>query len=84
MVALNGTIDEWVEGDDGRWSRKGHPEDGIITVTPGAKYIDFADLFAKRAEPEPPPEPDPVLVKIADLEARLDKLEADNFLAATP
>ena len=83
MAALPGTLDEWVQHEEGRWSRKDHPEDGIITITLGGKYLDFADLFAKRALPDPPPEPDPRDLKIADLETRLAKLEADNFLAAS-
>ena len=83
MAALNGSIDEWTQDKDGRWYRPGHPEDGVITITPGAKYVDFADYYAKRAEPEPPPDPDPRDVKIADLETRLAKLEAKAVAAPT-
>ena len=79
MAALPGTLDEWVQDRDGRWSRKDHPEDGVITLM---APLTFAEYYAKRAEPELPPEPDPRDVKIAALEttvtslrARLDKLD---------
>ena len=82
MAALPGTLDEWVQGRDGRWSRKDHPEDGVITLTPPLTFVEY---YAKRAEPEPPPEPDPRDVKIAALEAtcvllrtRLDKLDGGS------
>jgi hypothetical protein len=67
MAALNGTIDEWEQDKDGRWSRRDHPEDGVITLT---EPLTFAEYYARRAEPETPP-----IDKIADLEARIAMLE---------
>lgn len=72
-MALSGTIDEWAQDELGRWCRKDHPEDGVITLREG---LTFADYFARRAEPEP------VSVdKIADIETRLAKLEAAASLS---
>lgn len=73
MTAFRGRFNEWEQDKDGRWSRRDHPEDGFITVTPGGKYTDFADMFAQRAEPEPLR-----VDKIAELEARLTKLEEES------
>ncbi len=47
MAALNGTIDEWVQDDAGRWSRIGHPEDGTITTS-----MPFADYWQRRLDQE--------------------------------
>lgn len=46
MTALPGTIDEWAQDELGRWFRKDHPEDGIITLREG---LTFADYWNRRA-----------------------------------
>jgi len=81
MTALPGTVDEWVEIEPSRWQRKGHPEDGVVTLREG---LVFADYFARRADP-PPPEPDARDEKIAALETeiaairdRLDKVDGGD------
>jgi hypothetical protein len=84
MTALAGTIDEWVQVEPNVWMRfvpvKDSPwgarewseADGILTLREG---LSFADYWERRANP-PPPEPDPRDVKIAELEARIAKLES--------
>lgn len=81
MAALAGTIDEWVEVEPRVWKRfvlaKGGKRewsevDGVLTLREG---LSFADYWERRANP-PPPEPDPRDVKIAELEARIAKLES--------
>ena len=82
MAIFRGDISEYREFEPGRWRRedaKGDwiEEDGITTVSEG---FTFAEIYERRANP-PPPEPDPRDQKIAALESRLDKVEADTMAA---
>jgi hypothetical protein len=42
---IPGTLDEWIEIEPTRWARTGHPESGIITVTPPKT---FPEYYAER------------------------------------
>lgn len=82
MTALAGTKDEWIEIEPGAWARyvvmpkspwgarEWSEEDGIVFL--GA--MSFDEYWEKRATATPEPAPDP----LADLEARLAKLEAGS------
>lgn len=76
MAALPGRVEEYQQDKEGRWFHPDH--DGLITLRDG---LSFKDYFAKRAEPQPEP-----IDKLADLESRFTKLEAEvaALLAATP
>jgi len=81
MTALAGTIDEWEEVEPSRWQRKGHPENGVVTLREG---LVFADYFAERAK-QRAPDADPRDEKIAALETelaairtRLDKVDGGD------
>jgi hypothetical protein len=45
---IPGTLAEWTEIEPTRWTRTGHPEDGIICVTPPTT---FAAYYAERLLP---------------------------------
>jgi hypothetical protein len=45
---IDGTLAEWVEIEPTRWARTGHPESGVICVTPPTT---FAAYYAQRALP---------------------------------
>jgi hypothetical protein len=45
---IPGTLAEWVETSPTRWERTGHPENGVICVTPP---LTFPAYYAQRALP---------------------------------
>jgi hypothetical protein len=45
---IPGALAEWVETSPTRWERTGHPESGIITITPP---LTFPQYYATRALP---------------------------------
>lgn len=73
-MALSGTIDEWKQDEKGRWSRTGHPEDGVITLTEG---VTFADLWAKRLQDD-----EAETAKVGRLSAFLADASRQEFLTA--
>jgi hypothetical protein len=82
---MRGDPSEYREFEPGRWRREDKAgnwieEDGITTLSEG---VTFAEIYDRRANP-PPPEPDPHTKKLAALEARLAKVEADTKTARTP
>lgn len=52
MGGLAGAIDEWAEIEPGRWQRKEHPEDGVVTLREG---LSFAGYWQKRLDDDAPP-----------------------------
>jgi len=81
MNAFEGTPDEYREHPEG--SRQfwrfvdGEPVGAPTWVREG---VTFAEVYERRANP-PPPEPDPRDAKIAALEARIGKVEAETIAA---
>jgi hypothetical protein len=79
MAALTGSLDEWTltgrnEAGQEQWSRKDHPEDGVVTLREG---LTFKDYYAKRAEPEPLPIPS-VEDRLKYLEAEVERLKKER------
>jgi hypothetical protein len=82
MAAFRGDVSEYREFGPGRWRREDKAgnwieEDGITTLSDG---VTFAEIYDRRANP-PPPEPDSRDAKIAALEARIGKVEAETIAA---
>ncbi len=49
FAGIPGEVDEWHEIEPGRWARRGHPEDGVMTLRDG---LTFADYFAENRAPK--------------------------------
>jgi hypothetical protein len=77
---IPGELEDWTEIEPNRWERTGHPEDGVITVTPP---LTFEQYYAERASDEadlkPAPEDlPPSRAEFDALEARVAALEAKS------